>query len=119
MTPTEDSRQEFRELVDELIPEGGIEKDTRFANTQIDRLLSRAKNIYSAASEGWTMKAGMLSKELGQIDEYGTGQERYRIMNLHTAINGALTMAKQYANMARTASSVGSVILKIQPPEVL
>lgn len=119
MTPTEELKQEFRELVDEPIPEGGTEKDTRFTDAQINRLLSRAKNIYSAVSEGWTMKAGMLSRELGQIDEYAVGQERYRIMNLQTAISGALTMAKRYAAMAQTASSVGSIVLKAQPPEVL
>lgn len=119
MTPTDELRQEFRELVDEITPEGGTEKDTRLANVQIDRLLLRADNIYGAVSEGWIMKAGMLSRELGQIDEYSVGQEKYRIMNLQTAISGAMTMAKQYARMAQTASSVGSVILKVQPPEVL
>lgn len=119
MTPTEELRQELRELVDELIPEGGTEKDTRFTDAQLSRLLSRAKNTYSAASEGWIMKAGMLSRELGQIDEYSVGQESYRTINLQTAINGALAMAKQYATMAQAASSVGSIVLKIQPPEVL
>ena len=119
MTPKEDLRQEFRELVDEMIPEGGAEKDTRLTNVQIDRLLLRADNIYGAVSEGWVMKAGMLSRELGQIDEYSVGQEKYRITNLQTAISGAMTMAKQYARMAQTASSVGSVVLKIQPPAVL
>lgn len=119
MTPTDDFKQELRELLDEVIPTGGTEGDTRFTDDQINRLISRASNVYAAAAEGWTMKAGMLSRELGQIDEYAVGQERYRFMNLQTAISGALSMAKQYGGMAQAADSAGSVILRLRPPEVL
>lgn len=118
MTPTDELRQELRELLDEAIPAGGTEDDTRFTDVQLNTLLSQASNIYAAASEGWTRKAGMLARELGQIDEYSVGQERYRIMNLQTAINGALAMARQYANMARSVSG-GSIIVKLTGPEVL
>lgn len=119
MIPTSEIKQELRELLDEAIPSRGAESDTRFTSAQISRLITRASNIYAAAAEGWTMKAGMLSRELGQIDEYAVGQERYRIMNLQTAINSALSMSRQYASMAQAVDSMGSVILRFRPPEVL
>lgn len=119
MTPKTELREELRELLDEVIPEGGAESDTRFTDTQIDRLLSRANDIYAAAADGWTRKAAMLQRELGQVEEYAVGQERYKTVNLTTAINAALNMAKTYRDMAAAASSVGSLVLKFQPPEVL
>jgi len=117
MTPTDELRQELRELLDEVIPEGGSESDTRFTDTQLDRLLSRANNIYAAAAEGWTRKAAMLQKELGQIESYGVGQERYDMRKLKDMLNFALKMAEIYNRMA--ASSMGSMVLRFQPPEVL
>ena len=117
MTPTAELREELRELLDEAIPEGGSESDTRFTDAQPDRLLSKSRNIYAAAAEGWTIKAGMLQRELGQIEQYGVGAENYKVVNLTTAISAALNMAKTFRNMA--ASTMGSVILKFKPPEVL
>jgi len=117
MIPTADLRQELRELLDEVIPAGGTESDTRFTNTQLDRLLSRTSNIYAAAAEGWTRKAAMLQRELGQIEGYSVGQERYDLRKLQDMLDYALKMAETYSRMA--ASSMGSVILRIQPPEVL
>ena len=116
MTPTDELREQLRELMDEVIPDGGAASDTRFADDQLDRILIAARNLYAAAAEGWTRKAGMLSRELGNIDEYAVGQERYRTRSLQTAISGALAMAKQYSGMARAA---GSVVLKFKPPGVL
>ena len=117
MTSTAELREELRELLDEVIPEGGTESDTRFTDAQLDRILSKARNIYAAAAEGWTRKAAMLQRELGQIEQYSVGSENYKIVNLTTAINAALNMAKTYREMA--ASGMGSVILKFKPPEVL
>lgn len=117
MTPNDELRLELRELLDEVIPEGGTESDTRFTDAQLDRLLSRANNIYAAAAEGWTRKAAMLQRELGQVESYSVGQERYDMRKLKDALDYALKMAETYSRMA--ASSMGSMILKIEPPEVL
>ena len=119
MIPSVELREELRELIDEVIPETGYESDTRFTDERIDRLLSNTNNIYAAAADGWTRKAAMLQRELGQIEEYTVGQERYKTINLTTAINAALNMARTYRNMAADASSAGSMMLKIKPPEVL
>lgn len=117
MAPTAEAREELRELLDEVIPEGGSESDTRFTDAQLDRLLGKSRNIYAAAAEGWTRKAAMFQREMGQIKSYSVGQERYDMADLTSLLEYALKMAETYSRMA--ASSMGSVILKFKPPEVL
>lgn len=103
--------------MDERIPDGGSDADTRFTDADVDELLSEAANIYGAAAAGWTIKAGMFQRELGQIESYAVGQERYDMRKLQDMVNYALKMAETYSRMA--TSSMGSVILKFKPPEVL
>lgn len=117
MAPTAEAREELRELLDEVIPEGGSESDTRFTDAQLDRLLGKSRNIYAAAAEGWTRKAAMFQREMGQIKSYSVGQERYDMADLTSLLEYALKMAETYSRMA--ASRMGSVILKFKPPEVL
>ncbi len=117
MTPTAELREELRELLDEVIPEGGTEGDTRFTDAQLDRILAKTRNIYAAAAEGWTRKAAMYQRELGQIQSYAVGQERYDLANVKDMLEYALMMAETFRQMA--ASRMGSVILKFKPPEVL
>ena len=117
MTPTTELRIKLRKLLDERIPEDGSDADTRFSDADIDELLIDATNIYEAAATGWTMKAAMFQRELGQIESYSVGQERYDMRKLEDMVNYALKMAETYSRMV--ASSTGSVILKFKPPEVL
>ena len=117
MTPTTELRAKLRKLLDERIPEGGSDADTRFSDADMDELLIEAANIYEAAAAGWTLKAGMFQRELGQIESYAVGQERYDMRKLQDMVNYALKMVETYSRMA--ASSLGSVILKFKPPEVL
>ena len=117
MTPTTELRIKLRKLLDERIPEGGSDSDTRFSDADIDELLIDAINIYEAAAAGWTIKAGMFQRELGQIESYAVGQERYDMRKLQDMVNYALKMAETYSHMA--TSRMGSVILKFKPPEVI
>jgi len=117
MTPTPELRAKLRKLLDERISEGRSDTDIRFSDADIDELLADATNIYEAAAAGWTLKAGMFQRELGQIESYAVGQERYDMRKLQDMVNYALKMAETYSRMA--ASNMGSVILRIQPPEVL
>lgn len=117
MIPTPELRTKLRKLLDERIPEGGSDADTRFTDADIDELLIEAANIYEAAAAGWTLKAGMFQRELGQIESYAVGQERYDMRKLQDMVNYALKMAETYSRMA--TSGMGSMILRIQPPEVL
>ena len=107
----------MRKLLDEQIPAGGSDADTRFSDADTDELLIDATNIYEAAAAGWTLKAGMFQRELGQIESYAVGQERYDMRKLQDMVNYALKMAETYSRMA--ASRMGSVILKFKPPEVI
>lgn len=117
MTPIPELRTKLRKLLDERIPEGGSDSDTRFSDADIDELLSEAANIYEAAAAGWTLKATMFQREAGQIRSYSVGQERYEMSNPKDLMEYALKMAETYSRMA--ASSIGSVILKFKPPEVI
>ena len=117
MTPTAELREELRELLDEVIPEGGTESDTRFTDAQLDRLLGKNRNIYAAAAEGWTRKAAMFQREMGQVQSYSVGQERYDLAKAKDLLEYALKMAETYSRMA--TSGMGSMILKFKPPEVL
>ncbi len=117
MTPTTELRTKLRKLLDEQIPAGGSDTDTRFLDADMDELLIEAANIYEAAAAGWTLKATMFQREVGQIQSYSVGQERYEMSNPKDLMEYALKMAETYSRMA--ASSMGSVILKFKPPEVL
>ena len=117
MTPTTELRAKLRKLLDERIPVSGSDADIRFLDADIDELLIDATNIYEAAAAGWTLKAGMFQRELGQIESYAVGQERYDMRKLQDMVNYALKMAETYSRMA--ANHMGSVILKFKPPEVL
>ena len=117
MTPTAELREELRELLDEVIPEGGTESDTRFTDAQLDRILAKTRNIYAAAAEGWTRKAAMFQREIGQIKSYSVGQEKYDMADLTSLLEYALKMAETYSRMA--ASSMGSMVFRFTPPEVL
>ena len=117
MTPTSELRTKLRKLLDEQIPAGGSDADTRFFDADIDELLTEATNIYGAAAAGWTLKAGMLQRELGQVESYAVCQERYDMRKLKDMLDYALKMAETYSRMA--ASRMGSVILKFKSPEVI
>lgn len=117
MTPTEELRKELRELLDEVIPEGGSEKDTRFTDEQLDRMLKKARNIYAAAAEGWTRKAAMFQREAGGIQSYQVGQERYDLAKTTDLLDYALRMAEMYQEMA--GRTLGSVMLRFRPPRVI
>lgn len=120
MTPTDELRQELRELLDEVIPAGGTESDTRFTAIQVDKLLTAADNVYLAAAVGWRMKAGMLQRELGRIEESQAGDERQKRVNLTTALNYCTNMADMYQAMGEKESpGAGSRLMSFEPPDVL
>ncbi|MFF2887013.1 hypothetical protein [Paenibacillus sp. NPDC057967] len=120
MTPTDDLREELRELLDEEIPENGTDQDTAFTDVRLDRLLNEAINLYEAAAEGWRRKAAKIQKRLGDISSYQTGAEQYQRVNLTTALNAALKMAETFNGLALKPSpnAAGSFMLGVKRPEV-
>ena len=117
MTATDELRNELRALLDEVIPAGGTESDTRFSDAELNMMLKNARNIYAAASEGWIRKAAMFQKEAGKMQSYSIGQESYTFAKATEMMEYALKMADVYGKMA--AKSMGSTILRFKPPEVL
>lgn len=118
MTPTAELRTRLRKYLNEIIPAGKTDADTRFLDSELNELLTEAVNVYQAASKGWVIKASLLQ---GDIESYSVGQEKYDLTSLKDQLAHAITMAEQYASLARTASSqiTSGVILKMTKPEVI
>lgn len=113
--------KKMRRYLDEVIPEGATEEDTRFSDKDLWELYEEYQNIYKAVSVGWTEKAGMIAREIGTIDEYSAGNERYKNVNLTTTINAALAMARQYDTLYKQEQEQGAsgYMLKVTSPEVI
>jgi hypothetical protein len=118
MTPTDALRTRLRKLLDERIPEDGSAADTGFTDDDLDELLLESASVFGAAAMGWTMKAGMLQSEMGDVEQITAGQESERLVSLKDRLEYALTMAGKYAVMAK-AHGPGSMMLRVQRPEVL
>lgn len=114
----EEPRVRLRKLLDEVIPAGGSDSNTRFSDADLDEMLLEAGNVFGAAAMGWTMKAGMLQREMGDVERVTSGQETEQLVPLKDRLDYALKMAAKYEGMAK-AGGVGSVMLRITPPEVL
>lgn len=107
-------RIRLRKLLNEVIPQGKSEADTNFLDSELDDLLTESANIYSAASTGWAIKAGLLQDK---TESYSVGQEKYDMTSLKDQLSHALAMSEKYSLMAK--NSGGSLILKLTKPEVL
>lgn len=120
MTPTDELREELRELLDEEIPEGGADQDTAFTDARLDRIIQSASSLYAAAAEGWRRKAAKIQKRLGDIVSYTTGAEQYERIDLSKALAAALKMAETFDGMAQSPSpnTSGSFMLSVKRPEV-
>lgn len=116
MTPTEDLRTELRELLDEVIPEGGSDSNTRFSNTQIEALLTAASDINEAAANGWIKKAVRAMSERGGLQETQAGDEKHKFIDLEKYRDHCLAMAKMFKDLL---AGKGSRILAFDPPDVL
>lgn len=112
---------QIRLHLDEMIPTGQKESDTRFTDATLQALFDANNSVYEAVSIGWTLKAGMLAREIGTIDEYSAGNERYRNINLTTAINAAHSMAKKYNEMYKQEQDqfYSGMVFKVARPEVM
>jgi hypothetical protein len=118
MEPNIALRARLRKLLNEVIPVGGTEADTKFLDAEIDLLLTEADSLNEAASVGWMEKAGLLQ---GDIESYSSGTEKYDLTSLKDRLSHALAMAKQYADMETAAASkdASGVMIRVCPPRVL
>lgn len=114
MTPTDELRTKLRRMIDESIPPGGTDADTRFPNDEIDELLTEASTLEQAASEGWTRKAARAMSERGGLEESQAGDERHKFVSIEAYREHCLAMAKVYAGKAGRRSR----LMTLDPPEV-
>ncbi len=115
MTPTADLRSKLRLYIDEIIPNGGTDTDTRFTEAELDDILSEAADIYSAASEAWFRKAARAMSERGGLEENSAGDERHKFVSIEAYRDHCLQMSSVYARMAGSRSRV----MAFEPPDVL
>lgn len=75
MIITEALIQRIRMLLNEVIPEGGSEKDTHFSTLDVTITLQRAESENHALYLLWTQKAGIIQKDGGDIKSIRAGGE--------------------------------------------
>ena len=110
----------LRKYLHEKIPPDGSELDTNFTDTDIEELLQDADNIYSAAAQGWRIKATLLPVEAGQIKKYSIGQETYEKTTASDYLDYCLQMAKMYDELAEKADNMNSSrIFTVRRPRIL
>jgi len=112
---TAEDRQWLRRALDERIPEGGTESDTRFTDAELNELLDANPNKYLAAAEGWMLKAGFLQSERAGLEKYKAGDESYDYVRLKDAYEHAINMANYY----QRKGGLGSLLMTVKRPDVL
>lgn len=116
MRPAPELRAKLRRLIDEVIPLGGSDQDTRFTDEELDEVLEAAGSIEEAAAECWERKAARAMSERGGLEESRAGDETHRFVSLKEYRDHCLAMAERFR--AR-APQVGSRLLAFEPPDVL
>lgn len=117
MKPTEKLRKKLRRFLNDVLPEGGDDKNAAFSDDELDEMLEDSTSVYYAASEGWYMKAGMIEEG---IESYSAGNEKYDLTSMKDRLSYYLSMAERYKAKGDSESSLAtSLLLKVKPPEVL
>lgn len=116
MTPTAELRDRLRRLIDEVIPQGGTDADTRFTDAELDEILEGVQYLEEAASEVWELKAARAYSERGGLEESRAGDEAHRFASLKDYRDHCLQMAELFRRKARPS---GSRLLAFEPPDVL
>lgn len=116
MTPTAELRDRLRRLIDEVIPPGGTEADTRFTDAELDEILEEAQYIEEAAAEAWERKATRAMSERGGLEASEVGDERLRFVSLKDYRDHCLAMAERFR---AKVPKRGSRVFAFCPPDVL
>lgn len=120
MIITDEFKKKLRKYLHEVIPPDGTDKDTNLSDEDIEELLTEADNIYSAAAQGWRLKATTAPMEVGQITKYSIGQETYEKSTANDYLSYCLEMAKMYEQMAEKNNNLsGSRIFTVKVPKIL
>ena len=115
MTPSQELRDQLRELIDERIPPGGTDADTRFSDAELDRILQAASTLNQAAAEGWRRKAARALSERGGLVSAGAGDERFEFVSPKEFREHCLQMADYYASL----DAPGTTLMEIDTRPVM
>lgn len=120
MVITDEFKKKLRKYLHEVIPPDGTAADTNLSDEDIEELLADADNIYSAAAQGWRLKATISPMEPGQITKYSIGQETYERSTASDYLSYCMQMAQMYDEMAQKLDNCsGSFFLNVRRPKVL
>lgn len=115
MIPTPELRAELRELIDEVIPAGGTEADTRFTDAQLDAILTKANTIEEAAAEAWERKGLRAMSERGGLEESQAGSERLKFVSIEAYRDHCFQMAAYFRAKVQDG---GSRIFMFEAPTI-
>lgn len=96
MTPTPELRTRLRALIDERIPPGRTDADTRFTDAELDEILTAASTIEAAAAECWLRKATRAFSERGGLEKSRAGDESHEFVSLKEYRDHCLAMAELF-----------------------
>lgn len=119
MEPTVALKKRLRKMINDIVPPRGSDEDAIFSDVELDDLLKESENIYQAAAEAWTIKAGLLQ---GEIESYSAGNEKYDLTPLKDRLQHALSMGRMYEDKAASLEieePQGSFMLKFKSPDVI
>ncbi|NPV44809.1 MAG: hypothetical protein HPY70_12680 [Firmicutes bacterium] len=115
MTVTDSLIMFLRTMIDEVIPEGGTDKDTRFTNDFLTQVLTEASSLEEAAAILWEIKAARAFSERGGIEETRAGDESIKYVSLAEYRDHCEKMANHYR---QKTSGYGSRLFGLEAPEV-
>lgn len=119
MTPTDELRVQLRALLNESIPSGGADSDTRFSDDEIDAFLEVSSSINEAAWHGWVAKATRVFEEDGGVLEKRVGSEVLKLISPKDKAEFAWGMAGYYENLIPVEAGGGSRLFEFEPPPEL
>jgi len=109
MNITDDAQAELLLLLSEEAPPSG-----RLSQVEIEYLLTKATDIYEAASKGWLMKADKLVEAGGLVTDIELGSERYRFSSINQIVKYC-QMKAEYFLQQSTVYSGGAIIVAASP----
>jgi len=116
VTPTAELREKLRRLVDEVIPPGGTEADTRFTDAELDEILEAARYIEDAAAEAWERKAARAMRERDGLESVSAGDQSFKFVSIADYRDHCLAMAESFRKRSPRRRSR---VFAICPPDVL
>ena len=96
MTITEDGIKRIRELLNEVVPDGGSDTDTLFSDLSLTITVQAAESENHALYLLWTQKAGRIQVKAGDIKSIHAGGESIERYTAADYVNLCLKTADGY-----------------------